>query len=110
MSMLSSLSTTVGHQVATVSIQAASVCPKAPEGAQTHVNNIMGYVLWGVGILFVLGVVIGIGAIVGGRLFGMPHASRAGIVGLVMVFVAVIAYLILPGILSTMLGAGCVTM
>lgn len=110
MNTLSMLTTAIGHKATAVSIQAATVCPTAPPGAQAHVNSIMGYVLWGVGILFVLGLVIGIGAVVGGRLFGMPHASRAGIVGLVMVFVAVIAYLILPGILSTMLGTGCVTM
>lgn len=110
MNTLSMLTTAIGHKTTAISIQAATVCPTAPPGAQTHVNSIMGYVLWGVGILFVLGVVIGVAAVVGGRLFGMPHASRAGIVGLVMVFIAVIAYLILPGILSTMLGTGCVTM
>ena len=59
-------------------------------------------------ILFVLGVVVGIGAIVGGRIFGMPHASKAGVVGVVVVFVAVIGYLVLPGIVRAMTGSGCV--
>lgn len=86
----------------------AQVCPKAPPGAQTHVDAIMGYVLWGVGILFVLGIVIAIGAVVAGRMFGMPHASTTGVIGLVVVFIAVIGYLILPGILDTMMGSGCI--
>ena len=86
----------------------AAVCPQAPPGAQVHVDNILGYVLWGVGILFFLGIIIAVGAIAGGRMFGMPHASTGGIIGLVIVFVAVIAYLILPGILDAMLGSGCV--
>ena len=86
----------------------AQVCPQAPPGAQVHVDNILGYVLWGVGILFFLGVIIAVAAIAGGRMFGMPHASTAGIIGLVIVFIAVIAYLILPGILDAMMGTGCV--
>lgn len=97
--------TTPGHHLAA---GFAAVCPKAPPGAQVHVDDIMGYVLWGVGILFLLGIVISIGAVVGGRVFGMPHASKGGVVGLVMVFVAVIGYLILPGILDEMLGSGCI--
>lgn len=87
---------------------AAQVCPKAPPGAQTHVDDILGYVLWGVGILFFLGVVVAVGSVVAGRAFGMPHASTAGIIGLVVVFIAVIGYLILPGILDAMMGSGCV--
>ncbi len=85
-----------------------AVCPKAPPGAQVHVDSIMGYVLWGVLILFVLGIVISIATVVAGRVFGMPHASRAGVVGVVIVFIAAIGYLILPGILDAMLGSGCV--
>lgn len=84
------------------------VCPVAPPGAQQYADQLMGYVLWAVIAMFILGIVVGIGAIVGGRIFGMPHASKAGVVGLVMVFVAVIAYLILPGIVRAMTGSGCV--
>ena len=62
----------------------------------------------GVGLLFILGVVVGIGAIVGGRAFSMPHASKAGVVGIVLVFAAIIGYLVLPGIVRAMTGSGCV--
>jgi hypothetical protein len=84
------------------------VCPVAPPGAQVYADQLMGYVLWGVVALFVLGVVVSIGAIVAGRVFGMPHASKAGIVGVAVIFLAVIGYLVLPGIVQTMTGKGCV--
>lgn len=84
------------------------VCPVAPPGAQAYADQLMGYVLWGVIALFVLGVVVSIGAIVAGRVFGMPHASKAGIVGVAVIFLAVIGYLVLPGIVQTMTGNGCV--
>ena len=87
---------------------AEAICPVAPPGAQRYADLLMGYLLWGIGILFILGVVVGIGAVVGGRAFSMPHASKAGVVGIVLVFVAVIGYLVLPGIVRSMTGSGCV--
>ncbi|WP_114905369.1 hypothetical protein [Ornithinimicrobium murale] len=99
--------TLISSQVVSM-VPAAAVCPAAPPGAQTHVDSILGYVLWGVAILMFLGVVVGIGGLVAGRVIGMPHASKAAIGGLVMVFIAVIAYFVLPSILDTMMGSGCV--
>ena len=89
-------------------LAAAQVCPKAPPGAVDPVNEITAYVLWGVVVLFGFGVVIGIGAIVGGRIFSMPHASKVGVVSIVVVFTAAIGYLILPGMLDGILGKGCI--
>lgn len=87
---------------------AAAICPKAPPGAVGPTNELTGYVLWGVGILFVIGLIVGLGAVVGGRVFAMPHASRAGVMGLVVVFVAAVAYLVLPSMLDGILGSGCI--
>jgi len=85
------------------------VCPVAPGDAQKYIDQITGYVLWGVGVLFLLAIIVGVGAIVaGGRLFSMPHASRVGVISVVVVFVAAIAYLILPGMLTGLLGVGCI--
>lgn len=84
------------------------VCPVAPGDAQKYIDQITGYVLWGVGVLFLLVIVVGVGAIVAGRLFSMPHASRVGVISVVVVFVAAIAYLILPGMLTGLLGVGCI--
>ena len=91
-----------------VGLMPLDVCPRAPGNAQTYVDQITGYVLWGVGILFLIAVVIAIGAIVAGRLFSIPHASKVGVVSIVVVFIAAIGYLVLPGMLRALLGTGCI--
>ena len=84
------------------------VCPKAPPGAQQYADQITGYVLWGVLVLFLVGVAIGIGAIVAGRIFNMPHSSKMGIVSIFVVILAAIAYVVVPSIVDSILGSGCV--
>ena len=98
----------VGHSVADAAIRAAVVCPKAPGDAQKYVNDITGYVQWGVLVLLVIGIIVGIGAIVAGRVFSMPQASQTGIVSIVVVFLSAIGYMILPGMINGVTGSGCV--
>lgn len=86
-----------------------AICPKAPPGAIEPVNELTGYIVWGVIILFGLALIIGLGAIVAGRIFSMPHASKVGVVSLVVVFAAAVAYLVLPGMLDGILGKGCIS-
>lgn len=90
------------------SLVVAKTCPKAPPGAQAPVDEITGYVLWGVKIIFGVALLVGLGSVVGGRLFSMPHASKIGVISLVVVFVAAIGYLTLPGLLDSFMGKGCV--
>ena len=89
-------------------IAALQICPKAPGGAQKYVDQITSYVLWGVGVLFVVAIVVAVGAIVAGRLFSMPHASKVGVISIVVVFLSAIAYLVLPGMLKAIMGSGCI--
>ena len=84
------------------------ICPLAPPGAQKYADQLTGYVLWAVLAMFVVGVVVSIGAIVAGRIFSMPHASKAGVVGVAVVFLAAIAYLVLPSLISSITGSGCI--
>lgn len=84
------------------------VCPVAPPGAQQYADQLTGYVLWGVLALFVVGVVVSIGSVVAGRIFAMPHASKAGVVGLAVIFLAAMAYMIMPSIVAAITGSGCV--
>lgn len=86
----------------------AQVCPKAPPGAVGPTNEITGYVLWGVIVLFGIAVIIGLGAVLAGRIFGMSHSSKVGVISLVVVFVCAVAYLVLPGMLDSILGRGCI--
>ena len=94
---------------AKVPLPPMEICPVAPGNAQRYVDQITGYVLWGVGMLFVIAVVIAIGAIVAGRLFSMPHASKVGVVSIVVVFMSAIAYMVLPGLIDSLLGSGCIS-
>ena len=91
-----------------MTLTALEVCPVAPGDAAKYVDQITGNILWGVGVLFLLAVVVAIGAVVAGRLFSMPHASKVGVISLVVVFVAAIAYLTLPGMLDALMGSGCI--
>ena len=87
---------------------AAQVCPKAPPGAVGPTNEITSYVLWGVIVLFGLGIIIAIGAIIAGRVFSLPHASKVGVISVVVVFACAIAYLVLPGMPNGIPGKGCI--
>ncbi|WP_243763439.1 hypothetical protein [Allobranchiibius sp. CTAmp26] len=71
-------------------------------------NDITGYVMWGVIALMSLGMLVGVGGVVAGRVFSMPHASKMSVVGICVVFGAAIAYLVLPGALTGIVGQGCV--
>ena len=84
------------------------ICPKAPPGAQQYADQLTGYVLWAVNILFAVGVIIGIGAIVAGRIFNMPHSSKVGIVSIFVVVMAAIAYMVMPSLVDSILGSGCI--
>lgn len=97
------------NQLSQLAQQASTqICPKAPPGAVEPMNEITGYVLWGVGLLFVISIIIGIGAILAGRIFAMSHASKVGVVSLVVVFGCAVAFLALPSMLESILGNGCI--
>lgn len=93
---------------ATSIMVASKICPKAPPGAVAPTNEITGYVLWGVITLFAISVIVAIGAIIAGRVFGMPHASKVGVISVVVVFICAVAYLVLPGMVNGILGNGCI--
>ncbi|WP_220093482.1 hypothetical protein [Flexivirga caeni] len=98
----------MNHIAAKASTLTTAVCPKAPKGASGPVNDIKGYVMWGVIVLFFLGIVVGIGGVVAGRVFSMPHASKVALVGLAVVFLAAIGYKVLPAMLNGIMGSGCI--
>jgi len=98
----------IAHHIAGVTALAGQVCPKAPAGAQTFVDQLTGYVLWGVLALFVIGAITGIGSIVAGRVFAMPHASKVGVISIVVVFLAAIGYMVVPSMITGIIGTGCI--
>ncbi len=98
----------MAHHTEGVAALTGKVCPRAPAGAQTFVDQLTGYVLWGVLALFVVGGVIGVGSIVAGRVFSMPHASKVGVISIVVVFLAAIGYMIVPSMIAGITGSGCI--
>lgn len=84
------------------------ICPVAPPGAQQYSDQLTGYVLWGVLALFIVGVVVSIGGIAMGRILSMPHASKAGVVGIFVVFIAAVMYTVVPSMIASITGSGCV--
>lgn len=84
------------------------ICPIAPPGAQQYADQLTGYVLWGVLALFVVGIVVSIGGIALGRILSMPHASKAGVVGIFVVFIAAVLYTVVPSMIASITGSGCV--
>lgn len=88
--------------------QFATVCPKAPPGAQKYIDDVTGYVQWGVLTIFTVGVIIAIGAVAAGRMFAMPHASKVGIISGVVVFLAAIGYMVVPAMIAGVTGSGCI--
>lgn len=89
-------------------VRILEICPVAPGAAAHYVDRIAGNVVWGVLWLFPIGIVLGVAAMIAGRIFGMPHVSKAGVITLVVVFLSAIAYLSLPGMLDALMGKGCI--
>ncbi len=83
------------------------VCPRVPPGAQEFYNELMGYAVWMVGAIFAGALLISIGLIVAGKFFHIRMLSMAGGAGILVTFGTLLLYLILPGIMRAMYGAGC---
>lgn len=83
------------------------VCPRVPPGAQAFYNELMGYALWAVGAGFIAALAISILMIVMGKTFAMRMLSMAGGVGILVTFGGLLLYLVLPGVMRAMYGAGC---
>lgn len=85
-----------------------AICPAPPPGVEAHANTITSYVMWGVLAVFLLGLLVGVGTIAAGRVVSLPHASKMGVVSVVSILLSAIAYMVLPGMLKTITGSGCV--
>lgn len=91
-----------------MSLLPLEICPTLPPGAEAAINQINGYVLGTVIALFVTVVIVGVGAIVSGRVLGMPHVTKGGVVTLVVAVIgAVLVPVVLP-VVQGLLGTGCI--
>ena len=85
----------------------ATVCPEAPPGMQAFADDVTAWVKWGVLALIVTSAVVSLGAILAGRIFSHPHASRYGAMGVAVVVLVAITYTVILVILDSITGSGC---
>jgi hypothetical protein len=71
------------------------ICATAPPGLEPIVADLGGYVFWSVVIIFVLGLLVAVGSIIGGRMFGLQHASKVGAISIVVTIVTAVVLVIL---------------
>jgi hypothetical protein len=86
---------------------AAAVCPEAPPGMQPFADDVTAWVKWGVLALIGIGAVVSLGAVLVGRIFSHPHASRHGAMGVAVVVMVAITYTVILVILDSITGSGC---
>lgn len=88
-------------------LSAADVCPQAPPGMANYENQVTAWVKWGVLALIIIAGFVSIGAIVLGRIFAHPHASRAGAMGLAVTVICAILFVTVYGVITGVTGSGC---
>lgn len=86
------------------------VCPTAPNGVTQYTNQIAGNTLfvaqWMFGIAFAVCIIL----LLIGKAVRMHHLTQGAAVGLAVVLLIAIIYVIFPGMLTGILGTGCVSL
>lgn len=85
----------------------AEVCPKAPPGLQSFADTLMGWTKWGVLAIILFAAFASIGAMVVGRLGGMPRMGQGGATGLAVTVIAAVLFVTIAGIIAALVGSGC---
>jgi hypothetical protein len=96
-----------GPAFAATSDVSAAVCPEAPPGMQAFADQVTGWAKWGVLALLGISAVVSLGAILAGRIFSHPHASRYGAMGIAVVVMVAITYTVILVVLTSITGSGC---
>lgn len=83
------------------------VCARAPAGVEPHVNEVLGWVKYGVIALIVGAGFASIGAMVVGKLGSMGRAAQVGASGLMWTVLGAIGFVVIYGVLTGIVGNGC---
>ncbi|MEJ7831874.1 MAG: hypothetical protein WKF79_03090 [Nocardioides sp.] len=83
------------------------VCANAPDGVEPYVNEVLGWVKYGV-----IAIIIGcgfasVGAMIVGKIASMGRAAQIGASGLFWTVIGAIAFVVIYGILNGIVGNGC---
>jgi hypothetical protein len=84
-----------------------NVCAQAPDGVRPYVNDVIGWVKYGV-----IAIIIGcgfasIGAMVVGKIGSMGRAAQIGASGLFWTVIGAIGFVVIYGVLNGIVGNGC---
>lgn len=83
------------------------VCAQAPDGVEPYVNDVLGWVKYGV-----IAIIIGcgfasVGAMIVGKIGSMGRAAQIGASGLFWTVIGAIAFVVIYGVLTGIVGNGC---
>ena len=84
-----------------------NVCAQAPTGVQPYVNEIIGWVKYGVIAIIIGAGFASVGALIVGKLGQMGRAAQIGASGLFWTVIGAIAFVTIYAILNGIVGNGC---
>lgn len=107
---LEAISEVATHIVASGIIKAegvGDVCASAPAGVEPYVNDILGWVKYGVIAIIIGAGFASAGALVVGKFAQMGRAAQLGASGLFWTVLGAIAFVTIYAILNSIVGNGC---
>lgn len=85
----------------------ADVCARPPDGVEKYVNDILGWVKYGVIAIIIGAGFASTGALIIGKLGSMSRAAQVGASGLVWTVLGAVAFVTIYGVLNAIVGNGC---
>jgi hypothetical protein len=83
------------------------VCAKAPDGVEPYVQDVLGWVKYGVIAIIIACGFASVGAMVVGKIGSMGRAAQVGASGLFWSVIGAIAFVVIYGVLNGIVGNGC---
>jgi hypothetical protein len=84
-----------------------NVCAQAPDGVEPYVNDVLGWVKYGVIAIIIGAGFASIGAMIVGKIGSMGRAAQIGASGLFWTVIGAIAFVVIYGVLNGIVGNGC---
>ena len=84
-----------------------NVCAAPPAGVEPYVNDILGWVKYGVIAIIIGAGFASIGAMIVGKMGSMGRAAQVGASGLFWSVLGAVAFVVIYGVLNGIVGNGC---
>ena len=83
------------------------VCAQAPEGVDPYVQDVVGWVKYGVLTIIIGAGFASVGAMIVGKIGSMGRAAQIGASGLFWTVIGAVAFVTIYGVLTGIVGKGC---